>query len=106
MSVSPKSIAELACGSPVTVVYTATFHAVPNSAGGTLQFLYTWNNGRISPIGSVTVPPGPPSTVTFTYTATGRVGPAYAFPGVAQVDVTSPDMVKSNQVIPTGACTP
>ena len=46
------------------------------------------------------------STVTFTYTATGRVGPAYAFPGVAQVNVTSPDVVQSNQVIPIGACTP
>ena len=41
-------------------------------------------------------------SATFTYTATGRVGPAYAFPGVAEVDVTSPNVVKSNQVIVTG----
>ena len=73
----------------------------------TRPFLYTWNDGRASPSGSVTVPPGGlRAPATFTFTATGRVGPAYAFPGVAEVDVTSPDVVKSNQVIPTGACTP
>jgi hypothetical protein len=106
VAVSPSSIAGNACGTTMTFTYTATFHVQAGTAGGTIQFLYTWNNGRASPSGSVTVPHGAPSTVTFTYTATGRVGPAYAFPGVAQVDVTSPDVVQSNQVIPTGACTP
>jgi photosystem II stability/assembly factor-like uncharacterized protein len=89
----------------MTLTYTATFHVQAGKTGGTIQFLYTWNNGRASPSGSVTVPPNGPSTVTFTYTATGQVGGAYAFPGVAQVNVTSPNVVQSNQVIPTGACT-
>ena len=106
VAVSPSSITGNACGTTMTFTYTATFHVQVGTAGGTIEFLYTWNNGRISPSGSVTVPPNGPSTATFTYTATGRVGGAYAFPGVAQVDVTSPDVVKSNQVIPTGACTP
>jgi hypothetical protein len=106
VAVSPSSIAGNACGTTMTLTYTATFHVQVGTAGGTIEFLYTWNNGRASPSGSVTVPPGAPSTATFTFTATGRVGPAYAFPGVAQVDVTNPDVVKSNQVIPTGACTP
>ena len=68
------------CGSTMTFTYTATFHVQAGTAGGTIQFLYTWNNGHASPSGSVIVPPNGPSTVTFTYTATGRVGPAYAFP--------------------------
>lgn len=106
VAVSPSSIAGNACGTTMTLTYTATFHVQAGTAGGTIEFLYTWNNGRISPSGSVTVPPGVPSTVTFTYTATGRVGGAYAFPGFAQVVVTSPGVVQSNQVIPTGACTP
>ena len=64
----------------MTLTYTATFHVQASKTGGTIQFLYTWNNGRASPSGSVTIPPNDPSAVTFTYTATGRVGGAYAFP--------------------------
>lgn len=105
LTVSPSSITGISCGSTMTLTYTATFHVQAGKSGGTIQFLYTWNNGRASPAGSVTVPPHGPNTVTFTYTATGRVGGAYAFPGVAQVNVTSPNAVQSNQVIPTGACT-
>ena len=105
LTVNPSSIMGTTCGSTMTFTYTATFHVQAGTAGGTIQFLYTWNNGHASPSGSVIVPPNGPSTVTFTYTATGRVGPAYAFPGVAQVNVTSPDVVQSNQVIPAGTCT-
>src|SRR5581483_5536541 len=46
MSVTPNSIAGMACGTNVTVTYTATFHVRPNSVGGTVQFAYTVNNGR------------------------------------------------------------
>jgi len=106
VTVSPSSIAGIACGTTITLTYTTTFHVQVGTAGGTIEFLYTWNNGRISPIGNVTVPPNGLSTATFTYTATGRVGGAYAFPGFAQVNVTGPDVVNSNQVIPTGACVP
>jgi hypothetical protein len=105
LTVNPSSITGTTCGSTMTFTYTATFHVQAGTAGGTIQFLYTWNNGHASPSGSVTVPPNGPSTVTFTYTATGRIGPAYAFPSVAQVNVNSPDVVQSKQVIVTGACT-
>ncbi|HEY6541641.1 MAG TPA: hypothetical protein VIZ18_11910 [Ktedonobacteraceae bacterium] len=104
LTVSPSRIAGITCGSTLTLTYTATFHVQAGTAGGTIQFLYTWNNGRASPGGSVTVPPNGPSTVTFTYTATGRVGGAYAFPGVAQVNVTSPNQVDSPAVKLTGTC--
>ncbi len=105
LTVSPSSIAGTICGAPMTLTYTATFHVQAGQTGGTIWFLYTWNNGRASPTGTVTVPPNGPNTVTFTYMATGRVGGAYAFPGVAQVNVISPNVVQSNQAIPTGACT-
>jgi hypothetical protein len=104
LTVNPSSITGISCGSLMTLTYTATFHVQAGTAGGTIQFLYTWNNGRASPSGSITVPPNGPSTATFTYTATGQVGGAYAFPGVAQVSVTSPDRVQSPQIVVTGTC--
>ena len=45
-------------------------------------------------------------TVIFTYSMTGKVEGGYAFPGVAQVSVTSPDPVQSNQVMPADTCRP
>lgn len=105
LTVAPASLTGVTCGTTVTFTYTATFHVQAGSAGGTIQFLYTWNNGRASPSGSVSVAPNGPSTVTFTYTATGRVGPAYAFPGVGQVNVTSPGTLQSPQALVTGSCT-
>jgi hypothetical protein len=105
LSVSPKSIAELACGSPVTVVYTATFHAVPNSAGGTLQFLYTWNNGRVSPSASVTFHPGE-TTKTFSFSWLGNLPVDHTYPGFGEVVATSSNAsgVTSPQVKPVGTC--
>ena len=44
MAVNPTSIAGMSCGAKLTVVYTATFHAVAGSNGGTVQFGYTVNN--------------------------------------------------------------
>ena len=102
LRVSPDSLTGISSGSLVTFTYTATFHVQAGTAGGTIQFLYTWNNGRASPSGSITVAPNGPSTATFTYSATGQVGGAYAFPGVAQVNVTSPNQVQSPQVVVTG----
>ena len=46
MTVNPQSIAGMACGTPITVVYTATFQAAPNGPGGTSQFTYSTDNGR------------------------------------------------------------
>src|SRR5258708_7341446 len=45
MSVSPASIAGMACGTNVTITYTAHFNVTPNSRGGTVQFNDTVNNG-------------------------------------------------------------
>ena len=67
MSVTPASIAGLACGSNATVTYTATLHLAPNSPGGTVQFSYTVNDGRGQRQDSITFGPGETSkTYTFT----------------------------------------
>jgi hypothetical protein len=104
LSVSPASIANLLCGSSVTLGYTATFHAVPNSGGGTVQFTYTWNGGLNSSSASLTFAPGETSK-TFTFTETILLIPLASI-GFAQVLASSPNTVDSSQVQPTGLCIP
>jgi hypothetical protein len=103
LTVTPNSIAGVACGTPATFTYTATFHVQDGSAGGTIQFLYTWNNGRASPSASVTVPPGQ-STAIYTFTISGTLPSDHTYPGIAEVSVTSPNAATSPQVIPAGKC--
>ncbi len=104
LAVAPNSIAGMACGSSVTFTYTATFHVQAGStAGGTIQFLYTWNNGHASPGGSVTVVPGQ-ITATYTFTTTGTLYPDHTYPGIAEVLVNSPNVVNSPSVKPDGMC--
>ena len=104
LAVAPNSIAGMACGSSVTFTYTATFHVQAGStAGGTIQFLYTWNNGRASPGGSVTVAPGQ-ITATYTFTNSGMLYPDHTYPGIAEVLVNSPNVVNSPSVKPDGMC--
>jgi len=104
LSVSPVSIANLLCGSSITLGYTATFHAVPNSGGGTVQFTYTWNGGLNSSSASLTFAPGETSK-TFTFTETILLIPLASI-GFAQVLASSPNTVDSPQAQPTGLCIP
>src|SRR5436853_346925 len=103
MGVNPASIAGMACGLPITVTYAATFHVAPNSHGGTIQFMYTTNNGRSSTQSSVTASAGT-TTVTYTFTSSGVLSPDHTFPGIAEVITTSPNQVNSLQVRPAGQC--
>ena len=103
LAVSPNSIAGKACGSQATFTYTATFHIPAGTTGGTIQFLYTWNNGHASPSASVTVPPGQ-STATYTFTSSGTLYVDHTYPGIAEVLVNSPNAVNSPQVKPSGTC--
>ena len=103
LAVSPNSIAGKACGSQATFTYTATFHIPAGTAGGTIQFLYTWNNGHASPSASVTVPPGQ-STATYTFTSSGTLYVDHTYPGIAEVLVSSPNAASSPQVKPAGTC--
>jgi hypothetical protein len=103
LAVTPTSIAGMPCGSPVSFTYTATFHIPAGTAGGTIQFEYTLNNGRSSTNASVSVSPGQ-TTRTYTFTSAGTLPPDHTYPGIAEVVVTSPTPVHSPQVKPGGSC--
>ena len=98
------SIAGKVCGSSASFTYTATFHIPAGTAGGTIQFFYTVNNGRSSPSASVAVGPGE-TTKTYTFSSSGNLYPDHTYPGIAEVLVNSPNKVNSPQVKPAGICT-
>ncbi|HYT28972.1 MAG TPA: hypothetical protein VEL72_08130 [Ktedonobacteraceae bacterium] len=105
MSVTPGSIANLSCGTNVTVTYTALFHVKPNSVGGTVQFEYTVNNGRGQTPASITFNPGE-TTKSYTFTWSGALPFDHTYPEPGGVQVTSPNQLTSPLVGPVGQCTP
>ena len=105
MSVTPESIADLSCGTNLTVTYTALFHVTPNSVGGPVQFEYTVNNGRGQTPASITFNPGE-TTKSYTFTWSGALPLDHTYPEPGGVQVTSPNQLTSPLVGPTGQCTP
>jgi len=105
MSVTPRSIAGIPCGTNVTVTYTALFHVTPKSAGGTVQFSYTVNDGRGQTPASLNFNPGE-TTKSYTFTWSGALPIDHTYPGLGGVQVTSPNQLTSPLVAPTGQCTP
>ena len=103
MAVSPASIAGMTCGANLTVKYTATFHIVPGSAGGTMKFSYTVNNGRSQNLASLSFAPGE-TTKTYSFTWSGNLPADHTYPGPGGVEVTSPNHLISALVAPTGSC--
>ncbi len=103
MSVTPESIANDSCGTNLTVTYTALFHVTPNSAGGTVQFDYTVNNGRGETPASITFNPGE-TTKSYTFTWSGALPIDHTYPERGGVQVTSPNQLTSPLVGPTGQC--
>lgn len=103
LTVTPASIAGMPCGSSASFTYTATFHLPAGTAGGTVQFEYTLNNGRSSTPASITVSPGE-TTHTYTFTSSGTLPADHTYPDIAEVLVNSPNVVHSPQVQPAGAC--
>jgi hypothetical protein len=103
LSVSPASLGGTACGSSASFTYTATFHVPGGTAGGTIVFAYTLNNGRSQTPGSVTVAAGQTSA-TSTFTSSGTLPADHTYPGVAIVMVTNPNQVQSPSVEPNGTC--
>ena len=105
MSVTPGSIAGVSCGTNLTVTYTALFHVRPNSAGGTVQFAYTVNNGRGQTPASIHFNPGE-TTKAYAFTWSGALPIDHTYPGPGGVQVTSPNQLTSPLVAPAGQCTP
>jgi hypothetical protein len=104
LSVAPTSIAGTTCGSVASFTYTAIFHIPERSAGGTIHFAYTLNNGRSQTDGTVTAGAGETSKM-FTFTSSGTLSADHTYPGTAIVMVTSPNSITSPQVKPSGECT-
>src|SRR5207247_3701710 len=105
MSVTPGSIADVSCGTNLTVTYTALFHVRGNSVGGTVQFEYTVNNGRGQTPASITFNPGE-TTKSYTFTWSGALPIDHTYPEPGGVQVTSPNQLTSPLVGPAGQCTP
>jgi hypothetical protein len=103
MSVTPASIAGIACGTHLTVTYTATFHVTPGSAGGTVQFGYTINNGRSQSMASIHFQPGE-TVKTYTFTWSGSLPADHTSPEPGGVQVFSPNQLTSQLVGPSGMC--
>jgi len=103
MSVTPGSIANMSCGTNLTVTYTALFHVRPNSVGGTVHFNYTVNNGRGQTPASITFSPG--QTIrTYSFAWSGVLPVDHTYPGPGDILVTSPNQLTSLSVAPTGRC--
>jgi hypothetical protein len=103
LSVNPTSIASKTCGSLASFTYTAVFHIPAHTAGGTIRFAYTLNNGRSQTTRTITVDAGETSK-TFTFFISGTLSPDHTYPGTAIVMVTGPNHVISPSVKPGGAC--
>jgi hypothetical protein len=104
MAVTPVSIAGIACGTTMTVTYTATIHVTPKSSGGTVQFGYTVNNGRGQRQDSIAFGPGETSK-TYTFTWSGALPADHTYPAPGGIQVTSPNQLTSPLIAPTGQCT-
>jgi hypothetical protein len=104
MSVTPASIAGLACGTNVTVTYTATLHLAPQSPGGTVQFNYTVNNGRGQTPARLAFSPGE-TIKTYAFTWSGALPADHTAPGLGGIAVTSPNQLISPLLEPTDQCT-
>jgi hypothetical protein len=105
MAVTPTSIAGLACGTTLTVTYTATIHVAPNSPGGTVQFSSTVDNGRGQTPASITFNSGEMSK-TYSFTWSGALPADHTAPGLGGIQVTSPNQLTSPLIAPTGQCAP
>ncbi|HEY0757084.1 MAG TPA: hypothetical protein VGD98_24235 [Ktedonobacteraceae bacterium] len=104
MAVSPKSLSGDACGSNLTVTYTATFHFPANNGGGQVAFEYTTTNGRSSTQAGLTVQPGQTS-IPYQFTWSGMLPLDHTMPEPGGVIVTAPNTLNSALVGPTGTCT-
>jgi len=102
-AVQPQSIAGKACGTAITVTYTATFHITANNPGGTIHFTYTVNNGRSSMPANVVVKPDQTNAI-YAFSWSGNLPADHTYPGLGGVMVTSPNAITSPLVKPNGMC--
>lgn len=103
LSVNPTSIAGKTCGSSANFTYAVLFHIPAHTAGGTIQFSYTLNNGRSMTATAVTAGVGVTS-VPFQFVSSGTLFSDHTYPQPALVMVTSPNRLVSAPALPSGSC--
>jgi serine/threonine protein kinase len=103
ITVNPSSIAGVACGTSVTITYTATFVVTSNSPGGTVQFDYTVNNGHSSTTAKLAFAAGQ-KTKAYQFSWSGSLPADHTYPGVGEVITSSPNQITSNGIQPDGQC--
>lgn len=92
------------CGSQFTETYTATFHIVSNSPGGTITFNYTTNNGRSNSQDVTLQVAAGQTTIKYKFYWKGTLPADHTEPGIGIVLVTAPNAVTSTGGIPAGQC--
>lgn len=103
ITVAPDSIADLSCGTSVTVKYMATIHVAANNSGGTVTFGYTINNGRSQNMASVHFAAGE-THKTYTFTWSGPLPIDHTYPQPGGINVISPNPLLSPLLGPSGRC--
>lgn len=103
IAVSPSSLSSYACGTHLTVTYTATFHFPTANAGGQVLFQYTTNNGRGTTQAALTVPPGQ-TALAYHFAWSGQLPVDHTEPGPGGIMVTAPNALTSQLVAPAGVC--
>lgn len=103
LSVNPSSIAKMPCGTPITIVYTATITIAPDSNAGVVQL--TWNIQNFHRSTSITFAPAQ-AVQTITYTDSGKLasGDSNGFPRSVSIASTSPNAISSATIKPVGLC--
>jgi hypothetical protein len=101
LSVSPASLASIACNSTITVTYTATVYIAADSNAGTVQLNWTVGGGNQA----ASIVFAPTQTVgSVSISQTGKVTKTSPFPHTASIASTVPNAVTSAMVKPAGVC--
>jgi hypothetical protein len=103
VSVTPATLSLWPCGANIQAVYHAIFHVTPGPIGVVISFSTTTNNGRGQTPEKLTIIPGQTQS-DFVWTWQGPLPADHTMPGLGGVMVTSPNVVTSQLVQPSGAC--
>lgn len=103
MSVTPATLSTWNCGAYIQVVYHAVFYLSPGASGGVMEFSWTVNNGRGQTNEKLTILPGQMKT-DYTFTWQGALLADHVYPGEGLVMTTSPNVLLSKAVVPSGKC--
>lgn len=101
VSMNPASIAGIACGTNISVTYTATIAIAPDSNAGTVQLVWTVGFAHFA----ASINFAPAQTIqTIALTQTGTIDRLVKFPRPASISSTSPNSFSSATVQCNSVC--